>query len=344
MYIRRENGTIIILAVYVDDIIIASNDKQQRKAIQALLRQKFKIVDLGELHWCLQMRVTRDRPNGTIKLDQKPMVDAVLRKFNMHNSKPISTPSQVGLHLSKEMAPRNYEEEKQMERIPYRSAIGSLMYLALSTRPDIANAVNLVSRFVEDPGPLHWTAVKRILRYLKGTSNLGVVFERTKDSPQMPIVTGYSDSDWGGDVDGRKSTTGYVFQISNGPVSWKVKRQTTVALSSAEAEYMAAGAATQEAIWLRAILKELGFAQGDATLIYEDNQGCISMTLNSGYHARVKHIDIRHHFIKDAVERQQVVLAYLRTDDMIADILTKPTAPQRFARLRQRLLGRNETC
>ena len=351
LYIRIKDQKTTIIAVYVDDIIIASDDPEDRKKIQACLEDNYEITDLGELHWCLQMRVTRNRRAKTITLDQALLTKTILKKFAMNQSKPLTTPSHIGIKLSKTMCPKNRQEELDMANVPYRSAVGSLMYLALSTRPDIATAVNAVSRFVANPGRKHWQAVKHILRYLRGTEEQGITFSRPRpkqspkkpeeqDRDQRPLLIGYADSDWGGNLDDRRSTTGYVFQLAGGPISWKSKVQPTVALSSSEAEYMAAGSATQEALWLRTILMELNFPQEGPTPIYEDNQGCIAMTLtNGGHHSRTKHIDIKHHFIRNCVEDQTVILVWISTKQMIADILTKALPLKTFAYLRGLLMG-----
>jgi hypothetical protein len=162
-----------------------------------------------------------------------------------------------------------------MADVPYRSAVGSLIYLVTGTRPDIAVAVGEVSKYLENPGRLHWAAVKRILRYLKGTLEMSLLVK-----PESTDVVGYSDADWAGDTDTRRSTTGNIFKFGGTPICWKSKRQPTVALSTAEAEYMSLAHAAQTAIWLRRLLNDLGLVQRSATKIFEDNQGCIAMVKN----------------------------------------------------------------
>jgi hypothetical protein len=223
-----------------------------------------------------------------------------------------------------------------MEDVPYRSAVGSLLYLANCTRPDIAEATMMVSRFSSRPGRQHWAAVKKIFKYLRGTSKVGITFRGSNGDLEQ--LHGYCDSNWGGDLDTRRSTTGYVF-FMNGPICWRSKLQPTVALSSVEAEYMAISLATQEAVWLRLVLEELGFAQGEATRLLVDNQGAIALARNSVHHQRTKHIDIRHHYVREQTEEGTVELSWISTKKNVADLLTKATSSQTLVQLRPFLMG-----
>lgn len=203
------------------------------------------------------------------------------------------------------------------------------MYLAQCTRPDILFAVNLLSRFNTNPGPKHWEAVKHVFRYLKGTSKVTLQYTMTGDSK----LIGYSDADWASDFDDRRSTSGYVFIMQEGAVSWSCKRQTTVFLSTCEAEYMALSAAVQEASWWRGLL--LQFGQDDPIELRCDNQSTICIAKNGGYTSRTKHIDIRHHFIRDALDREIVSLNFVKTDEQVADGLTKPLQRVKLERNRK---------
>ena len=228
---------------------------------------------------------------------------------------------QVGLPLTESMSPTTEAERVDMARVPYRSAVGSLMYAMVATRPDIAAAVSAVSRFMENPGSEHWTAVKHIMRYLKNTAD----WVLTLGSGCKLQLVGYCDADWaGGDLDGRRSTTGYTFSLGSGSIVWSSKRQPTVALSTTEAEYMATTNAAREAIWLRRLLGELGYTQAEPTVIYSDNQGSIKLAHNPVHHSRTKHIDVQHHFVRELVESNVVALRYCPTDANVADVLTKP--------------------
>lgn len=226
----------------------------------------------------------------------------------------------TAVKLTKEMSPQTEEEAKQMAAVPYQEAVGCLMYLAQYTRPDMLFAVNQLSRYNTNPGPSHWQAVKHLMRYLRGTSTLKLQYSRTGNED----ICGFSDADWA-DMDDRKSTSGYMFLLQGGAVSWSCKRQPTVALSTCEAEYMALSAAVQEASWWHGLVLQFG---GKHPIdLYCDNQSTICIAKNGGYTPRTKHIDIRHHYIRDAQDRKIVKINYINTDDQVADGLTKPSEP-----------------
>ncbi|OJT04063.1 Copia protein [Trametes pubescens] len=230
----------------------------------------------------------------------------------------------------------------EMRDIPYQAAIGTLMYAALGTRPDISYAVQALSQFSSRPGPAHWTAVKRVFRYLKGTLDYGMTYGRKGETHARAYyrnlrLEGYSDADWGANPVDRKSISGYAFLIGSGVIAWSSKKQAVVALSSTEAEYMAISYAARHAIWMRTLLAELTFAQEQATKLNADNQSAIALSKDSVHHARSKHIDIRHHFIRECIESDTIALAYVPTDDNVADLFTKALARERFHMLRRQL-------
>ena len=233
------------------------------------------------------------------------------------------------------------EEKKQMATIPYRSLVGSILYLQL-TRPDIAYAVKELSRFLINPGPKMWAAAKNVLRYLKGTQTHGIRFggrasyNTLATSPSH--LVGYSDSDWAGQVDDRKSTSGLIFYLNNGAISYACKSQKCVALSTAESEYVALGEAAREAIYLRMLLKDLGQEQIEPTVIFEDNVAAEKLCKNNVHHSRTKHIDIKHHFIREIVEQKQIEIKHLASSEMLADLLTKALAFPTFSKLRQHIV------
>jgi hypothetical protein len=216
-----------------------------------------------------------------------------------------------------------------MQAVPYKEAVGALLYLACCTRPDIAAATSVVCRFSADPGQQHWAAVKRIFRYLKGTSKRGIALGGLN-----PILQGFSDASWADNPDNRRSTIGYIFLFGSGPIAWKSRLQQSAALSSMESEFMALTNATQEAMWIRRFLAELGFTAEQPTTIYEDNQGCIKFVSDCRLSSRSKHIAVRQSFIHEAIQAREVTLQYQPTKEMVADMLTKALPPTLFQKHR----------
>lgn len=305
---RGENNLMTIIALYVDDFLIYSNDAKGAELLKNQLKSEFQIKDLGEVKQFLGMRISRDE--HSIRLDQEQYIDQLLKRFNMDECKSVATPLAENFDFS---ASNNQNSQNPL----YQKLIGSLMYLAVLTRPDICFSVSFLSQFNNCHSDYHWQCAKRILRYLKGTKKLSMKFEK-KDSD----LIGYVDADWGSNKKDRKSYTGYVFKLAGASISWRSCKQKTVALSSTEAEYMALSEATKEAIYLRNLLEDL-LGKLDCVLIYNDNQSAKKLAYNPVLHDRSKHIDIRYHFVRDAVSDRIIEVKYLPTNDMIADILTK---------------------
>ncbi|XP_071695131.1 secreted RxLR effector protein 161-like [Rutidosis leptorrhynchoides] len=216
-----------------------------------------------------------------------------------------------------------------MKNVSYVSPVGSLMYAMMCTRPDICFAIGMVSRYQSNPCLTHWKAVKRILRYLKGTSNYSLCYEG--NDLQM---RGYTDADWGRGMDKRKSTSGFVFLLNKGTISWSSKKQSCIALSTMEAEFVAFSAVIQEAVWLIIILSSLGVVGNtiNRSLIYSDNKASIAYSKDYKFHCKIKHIDIKYNFVKDKVARKDVSMQYISTHDMLADPLTKPIPRDAFVK------------
>lgn len=320
VYIKRDTEKVIlVVAVYVDDFIILWKDDALKNEIKAALSSKFNMKDLGGIKQCVGLRITQDN-EGNYYIDQELYIREVIEKFNMLESNTVSSPSDPNQKLSKLMSPQTSNETESMENVPYQQLVGSLLYLVQGSRPDIAFAVGDVSRFNNCFGKAHWVAVKRILRYLKGTAHLKIKYCTGRASKLM----GYTDADWASDIDNRRSCTGYVFMLQEGAISWGSRRQPTVALSSTEAEYMALSSAVQEAIWLKQFAQEFGDFTSDQSMVLKcDNQGAIHLSTNDVYKARSKHIDIRHHFVRDAITNWKIQVEYVQTDQMVADVLTK---------------------
>lgn len=275
------------------------------------------------------MKVTRDYKNETIHVDQSNYIREILDKFNMAESKPVTTPMDPNARLDQNMVPKTRYEIDEMRKVPYQEAVGSLLYLSQCTRPDIAYAVGIVSRYMKNPGKAHWAAVKRIFRYLKGTKDLKLKYTRIGE--KSSTIYGWADADWATELDDRHSITGNVFKFQGSVISWASKKQKTVALSTTEAEYMALSASCQEAIWLRALAQEIDpNAVTEATNIFCDNKGAVDLAKTSGYRPRTKHIDVRHHFIRERIESGEITVKHISTENMVADSLTKPLAKQKL--------------
>ena len=328
VYVKRSKNSFLIMTLYVDDILLAGNNKLLIESTKAWLSSTFDMKDMGEASYVLGVKITRDRAKRFLSLSQENYVQKILERFGMSTCKPIDTPVERNTSLSKSMVPKNDEERGRMARVPYSSAVGSLMYAMLCTRPDICYAVGLVSRFQSNPGVAHWQAVKRILRYLKGTSDYVLCYQ----GKDLQLI-GYSDADWGGDPDERKSTSGYAFLLGGGAISWCSKKQSCIALSTMEAEYIACSAAVQEGVWLKRFIERLGvFAvpKGPAT-IYSDSTAAIAYSKDPKYHSKAKHIEMRYHYVRDMVAQKEVILVHVSTSKMLADPLTKPIARDQFS-------------
>jgi Reverse transcriptase (RNA-dependent DNA polymerase) len=328
LYIKQTSEYLLLVLLYVDDLIILASLFAKLAWLKSKLNVEFEMTDLGELKYCLGVEFERDRKARTITMSQKKYIEEVLKRFNMEECKPIGTPLDVNVKLLKLSDEEFTELQGEMEGVPYKAGVGSLMYAMVGTRADLAFPVSMVSQFMSKAGPAHWSAVKRIMRYLQGTKEYKLCLGG-KDI----ALKGYCDADWAGDASERRSTTGYVFFVGVGAISWNCKRQPTIALSTTEAEYMATSQCTKEAIWLRKLLEDVGFVQEGATTIMCDNQGCIALAKNPTHHSRTKHIDVQHHFIREKLESGEINLKYCPTEDMVADVLTKALAKDRHQRL-----------
>ena len=317
-----------IVAVYVDDLIIATKTLEEMQEVKQLLSSQFQMKDMGKLHYCLGITIEQDKAEKSIRLHQKQYLLKMLKKFKLEDAKPVSTPADPNVKICKDDG-----VSKAVDSTTYQSMVGSVLYASIATRPDISQAVAVVSRYSSNPSEAHLTAVKRVLRYLKGTLDITLKYRKSdKDK-----VLGFSDADYAGDVDDRHSTTGNLFLMSGGPISWLSKKQPIVTLSTAEAEYVALSTATTEAVWIRKLLLDFGVSQSQATTIMEDNQGAICLARNPVTHSRSKHIDIRYHYIREALNDGIIKLQYCPTHDMLADTLTKPLPKGRFVMIRNNM-------
>jgi len=324
VYIYSCGADIVVLWLYVDDMVLASNNNALIDAIIAQLAAHFELKDRGEASWVLGLHITRDKKAGTISVDQSKYIQDMLSRYRMHASKPVRTPAVKGEPLRAADSPSTEEEIVAMSHVPYKSAVGSLLHAANGTRPDISWAVGDASRFNATPGKAHWMAVKRILRYLKGTASKCIRYTRPPQSSSSDpiIVRGYADASWASIIDSRRSWTGVAFFIADGVTLWASRAQPTVALSTAEAEYMALSAAGQEVKWLSSFLSELGVCFDIS--VFVDNISAIHLAEGHTDHSRTKHIDIRHHFVRDMINEGVLKVEWISGENMVADILTKP--------------------
>nr|GEY60364.1 copia LTR rider [Tanacetum cinerariifolium] len=313
-------GEYIYLLLYVDDMLIACKSKAEIGSTKSLLKREFDIKDLGEANKILGMEIVRDRSRKIISVSQSGYISKILNNFRIDNGKSVQM--SLGGHFKpslKDCLVRDCDV-KRMSKVSYANAVGSLMYLMVCTRPDIAYAVSIVSRYLANPGKSYWEAVKWILKYLRGTANVGLVYGTNRGNHMD--VTGFVDSDYAKDLDKSRSIIGYAFLVQECVVSWKATLQHVVALSTTEAEYMALTEAVKEAIWLRGLLEELGVELNRVT-VNCDNHGAIHLSRNHVFHERTKHINVRYHFIREVLEAKTIEILKVDTKHNDADALTK---------------------
>ena len=310
-------GHALILAVHVDDCIMTGSSGDLIMRYKREFHSRYALTDLGPVHWLLGIKVTRNRAARAISLSQSSYIDSILARFSLSDASPYQTPMAPSASYSKRDGASNAPDAAHMRKIPYREAIGSLMYASVATRPDITFAVSTLSQFLNNPGEAHWEAVKRVFRYLSGTKALVLTYGGERHD-----LVGYTDAD-GASQEHRHAISGHTFLIDGGAVSWSSRKQELVTLSTAEAEYVAATHAAKEAIWLHRLIGELFPSLLTQTTLYCDNQAAIKLATADNYHARTKHIDIRYHFVRQVVASGGISIVYCPTDDMTADILTK---------------------
>ncbi|KAM1470398.1 hypothetical protein ACFX11_041122 [Malus domestica] len=320
----RGEKDILIVSIYVDDIVYTGNNQDMLDEFKEDMKEKYEMSDLGLLHHFLGMGIIQTE--SSIFIHQKKYAFSLLDKFGLKECKSVSIPLVATEKLSKEDGSGAADEEK------YRKLVGSLLYLT-ATRPDVMYAASLLARYMHCPTNKHYGTAKRVLRYVKGTLDYGLKYEKGKKT----VLVGFCDSDWGGSLEDSKSTSGYAFSFGSGVFSWASVKQHCVALSTAEAEYISASEATAQAIWLRFVLEDFGELQVDVTPLQCDNTSAISISKNPVFHQKTKHIDRRYHFIKDALQQGIIDLVYCPSKEQVADIFTKALPKDRFNYLRDKL-------
>jgi Reverse transcriptase (RNA-dependent DNA polymerase) len=317
---------VLILAVHVNDCIITSSSSELMQRYKKALNAWYALTDLGPIHWLLGIWITQDRATRTISLCQSTYIESIVARYGLADAKAQNSPMIPNVSYSKDDSPMDEAAAARMRKTPYREAIGSLMYAAVATRPDIAFAVSMLSQFLDNPGELHWDTVKHVLRYLSGMRH----HELTYGSEQHDLL-GYTDAD-GASQPHHHVISGYVFLIDGGAISWRSRKQEIVTLSTVEAEYVAATHAAKEAAWLRRLKGELLTPLVNPIMIYCDNQAALKLATDDNYRARTKHIDIRYHYIRQVINAGEISITYCPTDDMTADILTKALLAWKIAR------------
>jgi hypothetical protein len=325
MYIRGNGTARLIVGVYVDDLIITGGDAGAVGKFKAQMMNTFRMSDLGLLSYYLGLEVSQGAAGITLR--QTAYAAKILEKAGMAGCNASATPMEPKLKLLKE------GDTPSIDATEYRSIIGSLRYLC-NSRPDLSYAVGYLSRFMEAPREEHYAAVKRVLRYVAGTQQWGLHYHPGKKNAGVPKLLGFSDSDLAGDVNDRKSTSGLIFFLASGPIAWQSEKERVVALSSCEAEYIAAAGAACEAVWLARLLAELVGGAILAPKLKVDNKSAIALMKNPVHHDRSKHIDVKFHFIRECCDRKLIDVEFVGTEFQLGDILTKALGRSRFQELR----------
>jgi hypothetical protein len=316
--IFRTGHVFAMIALYVNDIHAACNNAVWLASFKAKLGARFKIKDLGDLSQLLGMHITRDRSARTISLDQSKNLQDILAKYGMSDSKPSSLPMDPGLLAG--LAHMTSPSLTCVAMDVYSSLLGSLKYAAVCTRPDVSTALSILGSAQASPTDAHLQAMKKVLRYLHGTIDMRMTLGGGTDHSLQ--LTCFADDGWADKSGTRNSRSGYLFTLGRGPISYKSKQQTCVAQSTCEAEYYSAADATKEGLHLRQLMGEIFNAPiTETTTIWEDNKSAIAYALVS---EKTKHIGLKWHFLKDHVEQGTIKLRYLPTDQMVADMFTKP--------------------
>jgi len=326
VFVKGDIRNGLTITVYVDDVKLIGGDKQAMKQTLDQLRTEFRTTT-GDISYYLGMSIKRDRAKRTITLNQRAYLEKILDRYGYsRKGRTVKTPMITGQRLEAFDGIATESSKKE-----FAAQLGSVMYAMCITRPDIAFAVSSLAQHTNNPGPEHWTALKRIFFYLRGTLDYSITFGVTGENIDL---NGYTDASFAEDPATRRSTGAFIFTLNGGPISWSSKRQPTVALSTTEAEYMAMCQAIKEGVWLRQLLTELGHYKGNETIkIHADNKSAIALGKNPEFHKRSKHIDVQYHYVREQVQSGRVTTPYIPTAQMIADGLTKALSPELHSRL-----------
>lgn len=333
LYYRKSATGSVLAAVHVDDYIAAVSDEMEARRFKDDLRSVWEISDLGIATFCLGIAIERDLALKFIYLSQTALIDKTLSVFKMADSKPVSTPMEPKKALSRiPSSPLSDSDRVALKGFPYRRLVGLLMYIAIGTRPDISLAVGKLCQYLDCYNFEHWEAAKRVLRYLAGTRTLRL---RLGGSSDIKIL-GFTDASFACCPDTRKSVGAYCFTLgTSGFVSWSSRKQSTIAQSTTDSEYISAAESSREAVWLRQLLMSIDFPPTGPTPIMCDNEAANILSGDPAFHSRSKHIDIRYHYIREKCEDESIIMRYIRSEDNVADILTKALPTPQFIHLRK---------
>jgi hypothetical protein len=328
IYIKIKGAKFVILVLYVDDILLASNGKKMLHETKRFLSSHFDMKDLGEASYVLGIEIYRDRTGGVLGLSQKAYIDKMLKRYEIQNSKPTPVPIAKGDKFSEEQSPQNQLELSEMSNIPYASAVGSLMYAQVGTRPNLAFATVMFGRYQQNPGKVHWMGVKKALRYCQGNKNYMLTYKRLDNLE----VIGYSDADFASCEDSRKSTSGYVFTLAGGAVSWKSSKQELTLVSTMQAKFIACYEATGQAVLLKNFIPGLKVIDNitKPLKLYCDNKSTVFFIKNNKSSGASKHIDLKYRVVIERDHDRTINVEHRRTNEMLADPLTKGIPPNLF--------------
>lgn len=324
LYIRGSGKRQVILVLYVDDILVISPSEEIVLEVKQALSQEFEMTDAGPVKCFLGMKIVRETDKKIMRISQRSYLESLLVRFGMENCRPISTPMERNLQLGKG------DETKRIDK-PYRELVGCIMYVSMTSRPDLAAAANFFSQFQACFNDEHWTYLRRVLRYIKGTLNVGLVYQADNDGI---LLEAYSDASWGNDITDRRSVSGAVFKVFGATVSWFARKQPTVSLSSTEAELIALCAAACHGQWLIRLLSDLGWKQDSPVPFYEDNQSTMKIVGNPKDTGRLKHIDVKYFYVRELIEAGRIKVYYVPSAEQQADMLTKGLPAPAFHKLR----------
>jgi hypothetical protein len=331
-YRKEMNTHVQIVTVWVDDLMLFTNDERAMVNLRRELEDSFEITDLGEPSKIVGIEITINDRNGEVKLTQERYIEAILKKHGLENANKVAVPMDPKIRFEKAESSTDPRDKSNA----YASLIGSLMFAAVATRPDIAFPVFRLAAYTADPSLQHWTAAKKILRYLAGTKQEGITYRPSDKPDNAPIITGYSDASFASHDD-MTSISGYVFLSGGSAITWGSKKQLSTSLSTTESEYTCLADAAREAIWLHNLYRELGMEIRKPIMIYGDNQGALAIANNPQYHKRTKHFDIKNHFIREKIRDRSITIEYCPTQDMTADMFTKPLPKEKFSKHKSEL-------